>query len=212
MADAEALLSPTSVQSADDGLMQSASNRHLAAQRDLSPPYGSTASSDLPTVESGINDVRPSNIGTPFEFESVVPLSPQPPREDAYDILALDPSRSIDLVANLEQSTTPAAPEPEPGPTRDGYLSDNQIERAPWGNLEAEDPPFLPSLVRGRTRRRGHAALKNALAKEGTIAPGQPGLVRRVRDKEMNVELFDQYSDEVCDCVLCVARRSLIAQ
>jgi hypothetical protein len=195
MADNETLPSPTSIQSADDALMQSASQRHLAAHQELSP-YGSSASSEVPPLEQDSNNARTSNISTPFEFESVVPFSPPlEPREDGYDILALDPSRSIDLVANLEESTPPPAAGLTQGSNRDGYLSDTQVERVAGSHLE--EPPYLPGMMRGRPRRRGRAALKNALAMEGTIAPGQPGLVRRVRDKEMNVELFDQYSEEV---------------
>ena len=194
--------SPTSIRSADDGMLLSASQRKIAL--DASPAYSASGSSeaagraaDVGSDVDAADDAAPAGGSfVPSLFDSFVPL-PSTLDEVAPSErgVSLDASRSIDLGAGLAgapditdaAALTPAA----------GYLSDSQVlPTGPRGGDGLE--PYRPVLKRSATRPRGHAALKHALAREGTVAPGQPGRVRRVRDKVMNVELGqDEASEEV---------------
>lgn len=194
--------SPTSIRSADDGLLLSASQRHLPQP---SPAYSASNSSEGAGVAAGIDldldtPESPAPAGgsfVPSLFESFVPL-PSAPRDDAPSErgVSLDASRSIDLSVGLHAAANGEAAAGL-APLAAGYLSDSQVPRPARSSDGAG--VFRPVLNRSstRTRAHGHAALKHALAREGTVAPGQPGRVRRVRDKIMNVELGqDDGSDE----------------
>jgi hypothetical protein len=82
--------------------------------------------------------------------------------------------------------------------TQSGYLSDSTLQLPRTRNSASTEHLYQPQGPRVKARKGAGPALKHALANQGTIAPGQPGRVRRVKDKVLKVDLRDQGSDEVC--------------
>ena len=126
-------------------------------------------------------------------YDSFLPTR-NPLQQVAVPEIPVGQSLDIDLAMGLQ---------PQPGPelahlthqstSTPGYLSDSHLPR----NSASTEHLYQPPGERGRTRhRRAGPALRNALANQGTVAPGQPGRVRRV-NKVLTMHLRDQGSDDV---------------